>query len=71
MKVPFSLRWALMWAAMTGRLLTVSVGVDPQFGTRYRFELEPRGVRRWLARRERMRAKAEAKREAEQSDRLA
>ena len=47
MSVPWTLRWALAWAALRGEFLGASVVADHR-GTRYTFEVEPRSVQRWL-----------------------
>jgi hypothetical protein len=57
MKVPWTLRWALAWAALTGRYITISMDSNPQWGTTFRFDVEKTRVKRWLKRRDRLRAK--------------
>jgi hypothetical protein len=57
MNVPFVLRWALAWAALTGQYRQVSVDSHRDWGTTYRFDVAPKQVERWLKRRDRINAK--------------
>ena len=65
MKVPWTLRWALAWAAIRHEFVSASVDSVSGHGTHYRFALKPQSVRAWLARRERMNARLDAARTAE------
>lgn len=62
MNAPWTLRWALAWAALRGGFLGASVVADHR-GIRYTFEVEPRSVQRWLDRRDREREKRRIEKE--------
>jgi len=57
MNVPFVLRWALAWGALTGRFRQISVDAHRDWGTTYRFDVAPRHVEGWLKRRDRINAR--------------
>ena len=65
MNVPWTLRFALAWAAIRHEFIAISVDSRHDHGTYYRFDLRPQSVRRWLARRTRMNSKLRRAREEE------
>jgi hypothetical protein len=65
MRAPWTLRWALAWAAIRHEFISISV--DYHTEARYVFEVRPQAVRRWLARGKSMRAKLSEEREAERT----
>lgn len=64
-RTPLVLRWALAWAALTGDYVAISVHTEAPIGAQYRFEVQSRSVRRWIARNDKRRAKRAAQREAD------
>lgn len=65
MNVPWTLRFALAWAAIRHEFISISVDSHRSHGVHYRFDLRPQSVRRWIARREQLNAKLQRARDEE------